>query len=105
MFPIDSINIFYEQRIAHLLRRRKKDFLKQVKSEALQIHNFLKQKTGLDIFVKPILVFSGYASMSFGLRPIDGVYVIGKSFLHEFFDKDPVADFSRFKIEEALKEL
>ena len=82
-----------------------KDFLKQAKSEALQVHNFIKEKTSLDIFVKPILIFSGYASMRFGLRPIDGVYVIGRSFLHEFFDKEPVADFSRSKIEEALKEL
>jgi hypothetical protein len=82
-----------------------KDFLNQAKSEALQIHDFIKTKAGLDIFVKPVLVFSGYVRMHFGLKPIAGVYVIGKAFLHEFFNKEPIATFSKSKVEEALKEL
>lgn len=82
-----------------------KDFLKQAKSEALQVHDFLKVNSNIDIYVKPVIVFSGYASMRFGLKPIDGVYVIGKSFLREFFNKEPIVNFSKLKIEEILREL
>lgn len=80
-----------------------KDFLKQAKSEALQVHDFLKANSNIDIYVKPVIIFSGYASMRFGLKPIDGVYVIGKSFLQEFFDKQPVINFLKQKVEELIK--
>jgi len=82
-----------------------KDFLKQAKSEALQIHNFIKGKLNLDIYVKPVIVFSGRVNIHFGLKPIDGAYVIGKNFLDEFFNSENRINFPKLKIEEILKEL
>lgn len=82
-----------------------KDFLKQAKGEALQIHDFIKENTGLDIYVKPVLIFSGYASMRFGLKPVSNVYVIGKSFLEEFFNSENRINFPKLKIEEILREV
>jgi hypothetical protein len=96
---------FDGEKLTHNGKPFEKDFLKQAKSEALQVHDFLKEKPNLDIFVKPVIVFSGHVSVRFGLKPIDGVCIIGKSFLVEFFKKEVAIDFPKFQIEEALKTL
>lgn len=61
---------------------KEKDFLRQAKGEAGSVAGFLKEKMNDDYFVLPALVFSNQnATMHFGLKPIDGVYVVGKKFL------------------------
>ena len=84
-----------------------KDILKQAMHEALSLHEFLKTKSGKDFFIQPVIIFSGHVKMSFGLKPINNVFVVGKSFLNELITSRP-QNFSReqiFKIENELKGL
>lgn len=80
-----------------------KDILKQAKGEALFINNYLKNKLQRDIFVQPVGVLSGNATMHFGLKPVNGVYVIQKSFLHELLQTQPRRpNFPQPAVEQAL---
>ena len=74
-----------------------RDLLKQAKGEALFINNYLKAKIGRDIFVQPVGVLSGNATMHFGLKPVNGVYVIQKGFLHKLL----ASGTQRFSVEES----
>jgi hypothetical protein len=76
-----------------------RDLLKQAKGEALFINNYLKAKVGKDIFVQPVGVFSGNATMHFGLKPVNGVYVIQKNFLQKLI----TAGVQRFSAEEVSR--
>lgn len=58
-----------------------KDFLHQAMGQAISLHGFLQQKLGADIFVKPVIVFSSYAQMHFGMTPVKNVLVIQKHWL------------------------
>jgi hypothetical protein len=59
-----------------------KDFLKQAYAQAFSVKNIIKQKTGKDFFVQPIIVFSSSkAKMKFGFNKIKGVYVINRIWL------------------------
>lgn len=61
---------------------KEKDFLRQAKSEAQAISDFLKERVNRQYWVTPVLVFSNVAAtMRFGLKPVDGVSVVGKGFL------------------------
>ena len=61
-----------------------KDFLKQAYAEAMKLKESIKTKTGIDVFVQPILVFSSrYAKMRLGFNQIKGVYVIQKRWLNK----------------------
>lgn len=61
---------------------KEKDFLRQAKGEAGSVAGYLKGKVTGDTWVFPALVFSNpNASMHFGLKPIEGVHVVGKGFL------------------------
>jgi len=67
-----------------------KDVLGQSKSEALAIHNIIKKRTGLEIFVNRALAFSSrWAKMHFGFKPVDGVYVVGLPFLDKLLTDQP----------------
>ncbi|MGK2848937.1 MAG: nuclease-related domain-containing protein [Minisyncoccota bacterium] len=82
-----------------------KDFLKQAKSESKSLHEFLK-KNGVEIWVKPILVFSGKAIMHFGLNPVDRVFVVQKDFLLKVIldtQKETLSEDKVLEIEETLK--
>lgn len=61
---------------------KEKDFLRQAKGEARSIANYLKEKMNGDNWVFPVLVFSNKnTTMSFGLKPVDDVFVVGRGFL------------------------
>ncbi len=62
-----------------------KNALKTVKGRALALHKLLKAKTGADIFVKPVIIFNKYKKISFGTKPVDDVYVIGKEWINTLF--------------------
>ncbi len=72
--------------------------------EDLQLSNCLTEGTGRDIFIKPVLVFSGYAKMHFGLRPVNNVCVIGKPYLRELIYREQKV-FSEQEIYELEKEV
>ena len=76
-----------------------KDILKQAKGEALFVNNYLKNKLQRDIFVQPVGVLSGNATMHFGLKPVNGVYVIQKNFLQKLMVAGP----QRFSTEEVSR--
>jgi hypothetical protein len=68
-----------------------KNFLEQAFGEARAIGRFLRQHLDVDIYVKPVLLFSyEYATMQFGLESVDNVYIIQKhnlfSLIHSFPD-------------------
>ena len=83
-----------------------KDFLKQVKSEALSLHNYLKDELKVDIYIKPVIVFSR-ARLNFGLKPIDDVFIIQKQWIQKLLATHPFYRFpiERKVIEEKLKSL
>jgi len=61
-----------------------KDFLKQTYAEAKNLSEVIKNRTGIETFVHPILVFSSRrVKISLGLKPIRGVYVIQKRWLNK----------------------
>lgn len=81
-----------------------KDFLKQARGKALALHNFLKDRLQVDIFVIPVVVFANRAKMNFGLNPVEKVYVIQKYWLNKLMDSFPSHQFpvSRKIIEDQL---
>ena len=83
-----------------------KNFLKQSKSQALSLHNFLKEKLGGDIYIKPTIVFSR-ARITFGLKPLENTYIIQKQWIQKLIASHPFYTFpkGRQQIEELLKTL
>ncbi len=76
-----------------------KDVLWQALNETMELHSFIKQQTGKEVFINPILVFSNpKAYMHFGLEKMRGVYVINDKWIIElltrshsdFMDRDLV---------------
>jgi len=67
---------------------REKNFLSQAMSEAMDVHAFLREKTGLEAFVVPAIVFSSpRARVHFGKERLKGVYVIQKDWLLPLLQK------------------
>lgn len=85
-----------------------KDFLNQAMAEALNTHDYLKQKLNEDIFVNPVIVFSNpQAHIHFMLEPVRNVFVVQKRFLRKFILSRPrILSFDRITlIENELKNL
>lgn len=75
-----------------LLRNGKafeKDILKQTMAEALSLHDYLRERLGIDIFIKPALVFSNYTDLHFGLKPVKNIPVIRKAWIKELLESYP----------------
>lgn len=69
-----------------------KDILKQTLREALDLHDYLKEKAQIDLFVTPVLVFSNkLAQVRFGLNPINNTLVIQKEYLIKLIESLPEA--------------
>lgn len=61
---------------------KEKDFLRQAKGEAGSVADSLREKVPGNHWVYPVLVFSNSnATMHFGLKPVDDVFVVGRGFL------------------------
>ncbi len=59
-----------------------KDFLKQAYAESKHLSDFIHQSLGLMFPVNPVLVFANkFTKIRFGKRPVNGVCVIGTSWL------------------------
>ncbi len=74
---------FDGQKLTNNGKHFEKDFLKQSKAEALQVSNFLKNKLHRNIFAQPIVVFSNFVKIHFGMNQVNGVYVIQKNYLQK----------------------
>gem|GEM_PF-6954897 len=58
----------------------------------MDLRQYLKEKIQKEFFVNPVLVFSDkYASVKFGLNPINSVYVVQKEYLIKLIESFPVA--------------
>jgi hypothetical protein len=93
----------------HLLingKRFEKNILGQTLSQALNLREFLKQKTGKELFINSVLSFSSpYASMRFGLKPVtSNIYIVQKSFLRQLILKNN-SSISDSEIENVKNEL
>jgi hypothetical protein len=63
---------------------REKDILWQAFTEAMDLHAFLKDQTGKELFVNPVLVFSNpKAYMHFGMEKVRNVHVINDKWIME----------------------
>ena len=61
---------------------REKDFLSQTRAEAASLKNYLKDATNYDFWIDSVLAFSSPAAkMRFGLKPVDNVHIVQKTFL------------------------
>lgn len=68
-------------------RFRDENILRQVHGEVWALKRYLEQELGEQIYVHAALVFShAYASMEFGLQPVENVYVIRKHDLPALFN-------------------
>ncbi len=67
-----------------------KNYLNQTFGEARAVAQYLRRHLGLDVYVKPILLFSHpHASAPFGDEPVDNVYVAQKDFLFSLIHSFP----------------
>lgn len=61
-----------------------KNFLSQAYAEAMQLHDMLKVKLGVDLPVHPVIVFANkFANVKLGLHTFKGVFVIQKAWLNK----------------------
>lgn len=74
-------------------RKLEKDFLKQSMSEAMSMHDYLSERLATEIFVKPVIVFSNFAKMNFGLNPVRNVFVVQKRWLKKFIESQMVSNY------------
>jgi hypothetical protein len=78
------------------IRTQDPKFIKQVWAESYAVRNLIKEKLNLDITVQPVLVFSSpRAKLHFGFNKVEGVYVIGKSWLNDLIIMHPVSNLDR----------
>lgn len=88
---------------------KEKDFLRQAKGEAGSVADYLKEKMSSDYFVFPALVFSSSkATMRFGLKPVDDIFVVGRGFLQELIRSSREQQYSEntlLELEKALTQL
>ncbi len=96
---------FSEDRITVNKRLFEKNILKQSKDEAIYLHDLILMRTGVNYSVVPVIAFSSYfARLNFGLKPVEGVFVVGKGFLTRVILERPVdlPDENVSKIENAI---
>ena len=74
-------------------KKFEKNFLKQSKFEAGFLHDYLWERLKTEVFVKPILVFSGRVKMHFGLNQVSGVYVVQKVWLRKVIESQVKSNF------------
>jgi hypothetical protein len=69
---------------------KEKNFLSQILKQVYNLRDYLKEKTGKEYFITPVIVFSNkYASMHFGLKPVyKNVCVVQKRFLKDLILKN-----------------
>lgn len=87
-------------------RRFEKNIINQVHGQTFALRNYLKEKTGKDLYINSVLVFSSkYAKMRFGLKPVANIQIVQKNFLLEIFDKSSKYNYpvARDLIEQSLK--
>ena len=70
-----------------------RNILRQSFSEAIRLKNYLKETTGQEVYVKSVLVFSRGYGLRFGLKPLNNVYVVGKDFLLDLIQNQPLYSF------------
>lgn len=70
-------------------KRFGKDFIGQAKSEAANLREYFWETCRADIFVKPVLAFSGKATLRFGSEPLRGVLAVHRSALAELIIRQP----------------
>lgn len=77
-----------EQLTLNHRRFSEKNILGQAFNEAMDLHDFLKEQTGKDMFVHPVIAFSHpRASMRFGMEKVRNVHVINHKWLIELLTK------------------
>jgi hypothetical protein len=83
-----------------------KNYLEQTFGEARAVAQFLRRHLGVDVYVKPVLLFSHpHATAPFGDEPVDNVYVAQKDFLFSLIHSFPDYQWElgeRKKVEAAL---
>lgn len=81
-----------------------KNILNQSQSEALSLHTHLKDSLDKNIFVMPVIVFTGWTKISFGMKLVKNNYVIQKSWLNRLLEKQQSFNLpvSREEIEKSL---
>lgn len=83
-----------------------KDPLKQAKSQAGEIHTYLKDFMSEDIFIKPVLVFSSYrVKVNFGMKPVEDVFVIKKPWLNKLITEESNNPISKSTIDSIVEKL
>jgi hypothetical protein len=82
-----------------------KNFLRQVKGNARSVSKYLGSKLNLEFYVKPLLIFSNpRTTMTFGLKPVDNVYIINKYYLERLMHSFRSVNWN-FKKQEVVKVL
>jgi hypothetical protein len=82
-----------------------KNFFRQVHGQTWALKTYLKNKTGSDLFINSVLVFSSpRAVVNFGYQPISNIYIIQRDFLLGLFSRfsNTTYPISRSSIEQAL---
>jgi hypothetical protein len=66
-----------------------KDILRQTRGASIRLSDYLRSKDIIFPEIQPVLVFSNkYTTMHFGQKPVQGVLVIGRSWLLKFIQND-----------------
>ncbi len=84
-----------------------KDPISQILSATMSLHQYLLEKTGKNIFINPVVVFSSkHVSLRFGLHKQRGVNVIQRQWLLDLITKQPLQPTVGFdQVRDALKHL
>jgi len=85
-------------------RSLEKSFLNQVWDEVKAVRAVLKNDLEKSFFVYPVLCFSE-ARVHFGLEPVKGVYIVGKSWLTKLIMKEHKQKLSVSEIEKIIRVL
>lgn len=67
-----------------------KEILKQARSQAFSVSNHILKNTNKEIWVEPVVVFTGTTKLHFGKKKIGGVFVIGISWLNDLLQEKDV---------------
>lgn len=72
-----------------------KDFLRQVHGQMWALRKYLEASLGAAPYIHSVMVFSSrYASLHFGYKPVNNVYIVQKDFLLGLFDQFPKYNFA-----------
>ncbi len=84
-----------------------KDFLKQSMAQAMSLHQYIAGKLNTEVFVNPVIVFSNFIKVNFGLNKVNNVFVIQKQWLRKLIESQRITNFpiKRDLVENELKAL